>query len=122
MPDKAPNAEERAKRYSVYLRPWVLDRDDASPAVPHITHLRAEYRRRSSNDPRPSARRRLNKKTKVAVEDAWEESSFALAWRGYIRHRILKVRGQRLMCARSTVIDVPQDRSKIAPILIEELY
>ena len=97
MPDKAPNAEERAKRYSVYLRPWVLDRDDASAAVPHITHLRAEYKRstcaraevRSSSDPIPSARRRLNKKTKVAVEDAWEESSFALAWRGYIRHSIV---------------------------------
>ena len=78
MPDKAPNAEERAKRYSVYLRPWVLDRDDACPAVPHITHLRADYKRstcaraevRSSSDPIPSARRLLNKKPKVVVEGA----------------------------------------------------
>ena len=79
MPDKAPNAEERAKRYSVYLRPWVLDRNDESAAVPHISHLRAEYRLSTcartvvgrSSDPIQSARRRLNKKTKVAVEDAW---------------------------------------------------
>ena len=39
MPDRARNQEERAKLYSVYLRPWVLEHDDASAAVPHITEL-----------------------------------------------------------------------------------
>ena len=127
MPDKAPNAEERAKRYSVYLRPWVLDRDDASPAVPHITHLRAEYKRRSSSDPIPSARRRLNKKTKVAVEDAWEESSFALAWRGYIRHSIVSLHAKRIIsqfmaacCGKSKTEDVPINEASVLPTLAEK--
>ena len=39
MPDRAPNHEERSKLYSVYLRPWVLERKDASASVPHITDL-----------------------------------------------------------------------------------
>ena len=69
MPDKAANAEERAKRYSVYLRPWVLDRNDESAAAPHISHLRAEYKLTacvrtvvsSSSDPVHIAHRRYNK-------------------------------------------------------------
>ena len=135
MPDKAPNAEERAKRYSVYLRPWVLDRDDASPAVPHITHPRAEYRlstclravEGSSSDPIPSARRRLNKKTKVAVEDAWEESTFALAWRGYIRHSIVSLHAKRIIsqfmaacCGKSKTEDVPISEASVLPTLAEK--
>ena len=39
MPDRAKNQEERAKLYSVYLRPWTLEHEDASSAVPHITRL-----------------------------------------------------------------------------------
>ena len=39
MPDRASSAEDRAKLYCLYLRPWVLERQDADPAVPHITEL-----------------------------------------------------------------------------------
>ena len=39
MPDNAASLEDKAKLYSVYLRPWVLDRAIARAAVPHITDL-----------------------------------------------------------------------------------
>ena len=39
MPDNAASLEDKAKLYSIYLRPWVLDKDIASAAVPHITDL-----------------------------------------------------------------------------------
>ena len=39
LPDTARTHEERAHRYCVYLRPWVLARQDATVAVPHNTDL-----------------------------------------------------------------------------------
>ena len=39
MPDAAPTAEEKAKLFSVYMRPWVLEREHATSAVPHISDL-----------------------------------------------------------------------------------
>ena len=41
MPDREANVEDRARLYSVYLRPWVLDQLHADGAVPHITELDA---------------------------------------------------------------------------------
>ena len=135
MPDKAPNAEERAKRYSVYLRPWVLDRNDESAAVPHISHVRAEYKPTtcvrtvvgSSSDPAHIAHRRYNKKTKVDVEDAWEESTFALAWRSYIRHSIVSLHAKRIIsqfmaacCGKSKTEDVPISEASVLPTLAEK--
>ena len=39
MPDREPQEEDRARLFSVFLRPWVLERGDASVSVPHITDL-----------------------------------------------------------------------------------
>jgi hypothetical protein len=39
MPDREATADGRARLFSVYLRPWVLDRADADDAVPHIADL-----------------------------------------------------------------------------------
>ena len=39
MPDREPHEDDRARLFSVYMRPWVLDRADASEAVPFIADL-----------------------------------------------------------------------------------
>ena len=43
MPDNAPTPEDKYLRYSVYMRPWVLDREHAlDPYVPHLADLRQD--------------------------------------------------------------------------------
>ena len=39
MPDKQKDAEAAARLYSLYMRPWTLDRDLANSEVPHVTDL-----------------------------------------------------------------------------------
>ena len=39
LPDKRHGSEERARLYNIYLRPWVLDYQDASAHVPHLMYI-----------------------------------------------------------------------------------
>ena len=39
MPDRQPTRQDKARVYSVYLRPWVLDRKHATSEVPHVVDL-----------------------------------------------------------------------------------
>ena len=39
MPDKQSTKEGKSRLFSLYMRPWVLDRQFASRHVPHITDL-----------------------------------------------------------------------------------
>ena len=99
MPDRARNQEERAKLYSIYLRPWVLEHDDASSAVPHITELdlvpashlcvRTGW---STNDDRPLVFRRVRTKSVGCID-----RSFVSAWRNYIRGRIVSSHAKRII-------------------------
>ena len=39
LPSSKRTANENGRLFNVYLRPWVLDPDDATEAVPHASHL-----------------------------------------------------------------------------------
>ena len=39
LPDKQPDGEGKAKLFSLYMRPWVLDRRFATADVPHLADL-----------------------------------------------------------------------------------
>ena len=43
MPDKQSTREGKSRLFSLYMRPWVLDRRFASRHVPHITDLDVVY-------------------------------------------------------------------------------
>ena len=127
MPDKAASPEEKAKLYSVYLRPWVLDKNIASAAVPHITDLN-RYDESSScvrtdggHNTEVKARRRINGKTPGPIV-----RSFARAWQHYIRHRIVSVHAKRLIsqfmaacCGKSTTEDSLEHQQGMAPTEME---
>ena len=124
MPDAAPTLEEKAKRYSVYMRPWVLERDHATWAVPHISDLStcddiSSSVRTEGGSLAGSAhtQKRLRKKTTVTTV-----RNFARAWREYIRHRIVSHHAQRIIsqfmaacCGKSTTEDAVEGREGMAP-------
>ena len=74
--------------YSVYLRPWVLDRSQATSEVPHIVDLDQPIACPGGDAARggekPQKRRRsMGSKTGPLVGD------YALAWRSYIRGHVV---------------------------------
>ena len=106
MPDKYVDAEQKAKLYSVYLRPWVLDHCCATLAiVPHITML---------NSP---DRRRLRGKQAVPLEQT--RLSYAEAWRAYIRGHVVSRHAQRIIvqfmaacCGKSKKADDEEEKAE----------
>ena len=106
MPDRARTVEQRARLYSVYLRPWVLSRRLASRHVPHLSTL----------DEIPP-RQRLPSNSKVQVE-----KSFALAWRDYIRGHIVSMHAKKIIsqfmaacCGKSKTDNIFLGEEAIAP-------
>ena len=94
MPDREPHEEDRARLFSVYLRPWVLAREDATVSVPHITDLDRPL-------PAPALaveadpcdkRRRVSKKT--SPEGI---RSYQAAWASYVRGRIVSMHARRII-------------------------
>ena len=124
MPDHARNHEERAKLYSVYLRPWVLEHEDASAAVPHITHLNLVpashlcVRTRWQKDiDTHLVFRRVSSKAASAIE-----RNFVCAWRNYIRGRIVSKHAKRIItqfmaacCGKSKTEDSPLGQQAMDP-------
>ena len=77
MPDGAPTTEDKYLRYSVYMRPWVLDREFARDHyVPHLADL----------DIVPN-RRRLRSKTRGLAPG--DERSYTKAWKWYIAGKVV---------------------------------
>ena len=75
----------------MYLRPWVLERQDATVAVPHITDLNVLSARHlcvrtgcADSAKPPLVLRRVTQKQTTGVD-----RTFALAWRVYIRGHIV---------------------------------
>ena len=124
MPDHAKNQEERAKLYSVYLRPWVLERRDASSAVPHITELNLVPASHlcvrtgwSINDNTPFVFRRVRCKSAHSID-----RSFVCAWRNYIRGRIVSKHAKRMItqfmaacCGKSKTEDMILGHQSMEP-------
>ena len=114
LPDKAPDADGKGKLYSIYLRPWTLDRSAATDEVPYITDLDlvpiANVSAGSSDrlaegtpgashsdeiDPAAKAKkRRLRGKQRPA--DA-PNRSVAMAWRTYIRGNVVTRHAARII-------------------------
>ena len=81
MPDKQPNAESKARLYSLYLRPWVLDSGVATEEVPHLSQLDVVPNKRHDG-----MRRRVFRKQ---PEHSDQGRSYADAWHWYIRGNVV---------------------------------
>ena len=88
MPEREPTAEGRGKLYSIYMRPWVLLREDASTAVPQLKDLDVIV---PDEDAPPQAKRR------ISVKRSEFPRSFAMAWSRYIRGRIVSHHAKRII-------------------------
>ena len=75
MPDKAADREGKARLFSLYMRPWVLDARHASAMVPHVTDLDIA-----------GPGRRLTYKQPPPV--AWQRS-YVQGWRWYVRGHVV---------------------------------
>ena len=128
MPDHAGTPEDKAKLYSVYLRPWVLDKELASTAVPHITELNScdgsssSARTDGGENTDVTPRRRITGKTPGGIV-----RSFARAWQHYIRHRIVSVHAKRIKaqfmaacCGKSTTEDAVENQPGVMPTEMEK--
>ena len=84
MPDKQADGEGKARLFSIYLRPWVLDRRFATQEVPHLADLDLVSRRRLQG--------------KQHMHRAEEPlRSYAQAWRKYVRGRVVSHHAKRLI-------------------------
>ena len=117
MPDKQSNAEAKARLYSVYLRPWTLHNDAATPEVPHITNLDDLTACRATSEATAGAaaahsggstlersteadaehrRKRLRGKQKPNESEP-SIRSFASAWSWYVRGHIVSEHAARII-------------------------
>ena len=99
MPDSKQDVEDKAKLYSVYLRPWVLDKNLATREVPHISDLDV------LPDTVPLRKRVRGKSTGTPGATR----SYELSWRWYIRGHVVSQHAARLIvqfmaacCGKST--------------------
>ena len=111
MPDRAATVEGRAKFYSVYLRPWVLRRSNASKAVPHLTDLNLV----------PNRSRICSKRSQTG------NTSYAEAWQTYIRGRIVSFHAKKIIsqfmsacCGKSKSDDTMLGEQAMGPSEIEK--
>ena len=125
MPDHAASMEDKAKLYSVYLRPWVLDKDIATAAVPHITDLNRYDE--ASSFVRTDGGQTTNVITRRRVTGKTSVRSFARAWQHYIRHSIVSKHAKRIIsqfmaacCGKSTTEDAVEDKEGVAPTDMEK--
>ena len=98
MPDREPTADDRARLFSIYLRPWVLQRDDASDAVPHITNLDVPLRPPDSPACTHQAVAKRRRRCKSSDDgSAPEPRSYTAAWSSYVRGRIVSKHARRVI-------------------------
>ena len=71
MPDREATADGRARLFSVYLRPRVLDRVDADDAVPHIADLELAQRAARTLDVPACAHQDDGKRRRLSGKTAW---------------------------------------------------
>jgi hypothetical protein len=81
MPDKQGSSEGKARLFSLYLRPWVLDGRFATEAVPHLSQLDRV------------TRWRLRCKQVVTMP----RRSYSEAWRCYVRGHVVSEHAKRII-------------------------
>jgi hypothetical protein len=79
MPDQSGQAEGKARLFSLYMRPWVLERVWATALVPHIADL--DLLALPSSESASAAASR----------------SYTGAWRHYVRGRVVTHHAKRLV-------------------------
>ena len=82
LPRKSMSCEDKARIFSVYLRPWTLLRNHATPHVPHLQDLDVVLTDVLGH------RRRLRQK-QPAAQGTPPRRSFALAWEDYRTHHVV---------------------------------
>jgi hypothetical protein len=102
MPEKQALFENRAKLFSVYMRPWVLDPAMATEEVPHISNLNfvgmAAPVQTEGIKSEPKRRLRHKQVCPNSYRTAQElPRSFQDAWRGYIRGNVVSCHSKRLI-------------------------
>ena len=114
MPDKEVDQEGKARLFSLYMRPWVLDHRFASSRVPHLCNLKKLPTSAVQQVEEPeSKRRRLRGKQAAPHRDGTMDGdahdSYASAWRWYVRGHVVSLHAKRLIvqwmaacCGKST--------------------
>ena len=82
LPSKEPTQEGKARLYSLYLRPWVLDPACATEEVPHIGSL----------DLLPNRRRLRTKLTRDSYFGSYER-----AWSWYVRGNVVTEHARQII-------------------------
>jgi hypothetical protein len=79
MPDRAKTIEDRSRLFSIYLRPWVLERSHVCKHVPHITCLDVVVRETKGSE---TNRRRIQRKQSMVSPASQKSyvSSFVNSW------------------------------------------
>ena len=127
MPDKQKDLEAASRLYSLYMRPWTLDHEQANSEVPHVTNLNqipnkpcvagsggstllSDGHEGGATEASPSKRRRITSKQ---CDDTVppQVRSYAAAWSWYVRGNIVSEHAARLikqiMKFRSHVLGPP---------------
>ncbi len=95
MPGKEGTQEGKARLYSVYLRPWVLDHSIATEEVPHLTNLNVL--------PSPPATGSINMRKRYRCKQPDRQPhisqprSYAMAWRWYVRGNVVSRHAQKII-------------------------
>jgi len=93
MPERAPKREERSRLFSLYLRPWVLERLHATRQVPHISELDVVAPPKDmEQEPK-----RLRLQVKQARAAPPVRKSYVEAWSQYVRGGIVSRHAQILI-------------------------
>ena len=93
MPEQENDGNKKAQLYSIYLRPWVLDKTLATKEVPHIADLDLST---ESGCPGNIIRHRLRGK-QSPHKLMQPRRSFSEAWRNYIRGNVVSRHAQRII-------------------------
>ena len=112
MPDKQKDLEAASRLYSLYMRPWTLDHEQANSEVLHVTNLNqipnkpttgsggstllSDAHEGGATEASPSKRRRITSKQ---GDDAMppQVRSYAAAWSWYVRGNIVSEHAARLI-------------------------
>ena len=95
MPGKEATQEGKARLYSVYLRPWVLDHSIATDEVPHLINLNALPSLCATGS--SNMRQRYRCKQPDRQPNISQPRSYAMSWRWYVRGNVVSRHAQKVI-------------------------
>ena len=95
MPDRQPTKQDKARVYSVHLRPWVPDRQRATSAAPRVVDLgRADC---LGDDAARAGERPQTHRRSMGPKTGPLEADYSLAWRTYVRGNAVSKNAARII-------------------------